>query len=73
MTFEEAMDRMGVLGVSATEFAAEVGVSLNSISRARMATGNRRPPPKEWRSIAQRFLTERAAAINDLALELADA
>jgi len=73
MTFEEAMDRMAALGVSATDYAAAVGVSLNSISRARMITENRRPPPREWRSVAHRIVSERAAALSSLASELADA
>lgn len=73
VAFEEAMNEMAALGVSATDFAAAVGVTLNSISRARMVTEHRRPPPRDWRAVAHRFLTERAAAINALASKVTDA
>jgi len=73
MEFREASD-IFFGGPSVTQFAAAAGVSLNSISRARMVDGkDSRPAPKEWRRIMREMAAERAAALSSLASELADA
>lgn len=73
MNFKETADEMSHLGISATEIAEAAGVSLNSISRARIETSNSRPPPKEWKAICRTLILERVAALSSLAAELADA
>lgn len=73
MNFKEAADKMSRLGISATEIASAAGVSLNSISRARIGTANSRPPPKKWKYVCHALILERASALSALAAELADA
>lgn len=67
------MDALAPLGISATEVARAAGVSLNTVSRARMDTSNRRSPPREWRSVVRRLAEERIESLACLVAQLADA
>jgi hypothetical protein len=71
--YRKAMDALAALGVSATEVARAVGVSLNSVSRARMETGNRRSPPPGWKPAVRGIISKRIAGLAHLLDSLADA
>lgn len=72
MDFKEATDIL--FGeATATRLAEETGVSLNSISRARMDTVNRRTAPRQWEPVVRRLAEERIADLTRLVKGLADA
>jgi hypothetical protein len=54
--------------ITATDLAAELGVSQNAIARARLdpTTRDYRPPPAGWRKAVARLAARRVAALHEL-------
>ena len=72
MDFKQATDVL--FGeATATQLAEATGVSLNSISRARMDTVNRRTAPRGWEPIVRRLAKERIDDLYALLARLSDA
>ena len=71
MDYKEATDRL-FERITAADLAGELGVSQNSVARARLdpATRDYRPPPTAWRAAIARLAGERAAALLELQAEL---
>lgn len=69
MTFKEASDRL-TASVRLADIAAESGVALNSILRARMEGPNARQPPVNWRSVIATLARERGGELLKLADEM---
>ena len=59
MTFKEATDLMLAWGFSAEVLGLAVGVSANTILRARRSTGQTRPPPRGWQAAFRTLVTMR--------------
>jgi hypothetical protein len=71
MEFIEAMERLK-RAVTDDEIAAAVGVSANTIRRARAdpSTRNYRPPPRGWEAVIGRLAAKRAEELLSLQHEL---
>jgi transcriptional regulator with XRE-family HTH domain len=69
MEFKEATDQLS--GISLADLAGRMGVSLNSVLRARMTGPNSRKPPEGWEEAVAKLARERARQLLDLANELA--
>lgn len=71
MNFREATDRLTEC-VTAADIGEEAGVTLNSISRARLAGDSpaHRSPPKDWEAAIVRIARRREAHFRRLADEL---
>jgi hypothetical protein len=71
MDYKRATDRL-FDRITAEDLAAELGVSPNSIARARLdpATRGYRPPPAGWERGAARLAGEQAARLLRLQEEL---
>lgn len=71
MDYKRATDRL-FERITAEDLAAELGVSRNSIARARLdpTTRGYRPPPADWKRGAARLAGEQAARLLQLQREL---
>lgn len=70
-TFKDATDRL--LGcVTAEQLAAELGVSRNTIARARMSPEAKgyRPPPHGWEDAVERLAKAHSTQLSALAKQL---
>lgn len=71
MDYKQVTDRL-FERITAEDLAAELGVSPNSVARARLdpATRGYRPPPGGWECAAARLAGEQAARLLQLQDEL---
>lgn len=69
MDFREATGKLTEAGYTLAEIAAEIGVSENTVARARMDpnSDNHRPPPPGWREAVLRLSRRRAGQLRDVA------
>lgn len=67
MDFKAFTDRLFAANVTAQDVADALGVSRNTVLRARMEGGQTRPAPKDWESKLRALAAERAADLEALA------
>lgn len=71
MTFKEATDQLGALGIGLPEIAEALGLEYQTVRAMRAAAGTRaaRTPPAEttWRPALAKLAQERAGALAKLA------
>lgn len=67
MNFKEFTDRLLAASVTAQDIADAIGVSKNTVLRARMEGPNARPAPPGWESKLRDLAASRAADLSELA------
>lgn len=72
MTFKQATDLMLAWGFSAEVLGEAVGVSANTILRARRSSGQIRPPPRGWQAAFRGLVTRRSEVFDIFASDLTE-
>lgn len=67
MDFKAFTDELLAQNITAQDIADTLGVSRNTVLRARMEGPNSRPAPGEWKPKLQQLALARAAHLSELA------
>jgi hypothetical protein len=67
MSFKEFTDRLLAANVTAQDIADAIGVSKNTVLRARMEGPNARPAPPDWEPKLRDLAASRASDLSELA------